>query len=192
MKWDLKHIFLDAIPAQVAALRRILREFPADAVLADPGFYSMGGLFEAGDPPYATYGISALTLTSRDTAPVDTALPPDASSLGHLRNRMLAALFQAVAVSRCQCPWQSRARRLGFPPFPGSILDAFSPYLYLHSSTPAFEYPRSDLPPQVHFIGPLLPEAPRDFAPPDWWPDIGADKPVVLVNQGTIATDPPI
>jgi UDP:flavonoid glycosyltransferase YjiC (YdhE family) len=70
------------------------------------------------------------------------------------------------------------------------VLDALSPFLYLQSSSPAFEYPRSDLPPQVHFIGPLLPEPPRDFVPPAWWGDLQGDRPVVLVNQGTIATDP--
>jgi UDP:flavonoid glycosyltransferase YjiC (YdhE family) len=190
MKWDIKHIFLDAIPAQLAALRRILREFPADAVLADPGFYGAGGLLELGDPPYATYGISALTLTSRDTAPFGTALPPDASPLGRVRNRALAALFRRLLFRDVNAHGNRVRAGVGLPPFPGSVLDAFSPYLYLQSSTPAFEYPRSDLPPQVHFIGPLLPAAARDFAPPEWWPDLRAGRPVVLVNQGTVATDP--
>src|SRR5690349_3219152 len=54
MKWDLKHIFVDAIPIQAAELRRILREYPADVVLTDPGFYGAGVLSAADDPPYAT------------------------------------------------------------------------------------------------------------------------------------------
>jgi hypothetical protein len=70
------------------------------------------------------------------------------------------------------------------------VLDALSPFLYFQSSSPAFEYPRSDPPPQVHFIGPLLPEPPRDFVPPAWCGDLQGGRPVVLVNQGTIATDP--
>jgi UDP:flavonoid glycosyltransferase YjiC (YdhE family) len=65
-----------------------------------------------------------------------------------------------------------------------------SPFLYLQLSVPSFEYPRSDLPPQVRFIGPLLPDAPKDFIPPVWWNDVtSAKQPVVLVTQGTIATD---
>lgn len=50
---------------------------------------------------------------------------------------------------------------------------------------PAFEYPRRDLPEQVHFIGPLLPEP--DPAPRPWPQD---GRPVALVTQGTVATDP--
>jgi UDP:flavonoid glycosyltransferase YjiC (YdhE family) len=64
-----------------------------------------------------------------------------------------------------------------------------SPFLYLHPGTPAFEYPRSDLPPQVHFIGPLLPDPPAGFVTPEWWPELRDRRPVVLVTQGTIATE---
>jgi UDP:flavonoid glycosyltransferase YjiC (YdhE family) len=96
MKWDIKHIFIDAIPHQVADLRAILRLFPADAILADPGLMGAAVLNELGGPPYANYGISALTLSSRDTAPFGLALPPDSSPLGRLRNRVLHTLFQRV------------------------------------------------------------------------------------------------
>jgi UDP:flavonoid glycosyltransferase YjiC (YdhE family) len=46
------------------------------------------------------------------------------------------------------------------------------------------------MPRHVHFVGPLLPEAPKDFAPPAWWDEvINSGRPVVLVTQGTVATD---
>jgi UDP:flavonoid glycosyltransferase YjiC (YdhE family) len=189
-KSDLKHLFLDPMPAQVADLRRILRDFPAEVLLADTGFVGAGALHELGGPPYAIYGITALTLGSRDTAPFGLALPPDASPLGRLRNRALAALFQHVIFRDVTKYANALRRKLGLPPLRRSVLDGLSPFLYLQSSTSAFEYPRSDLPPQLHFIGPLLPEPPRDFAPPVWWGDLGDGRPVVLVNQGTVATDP--
>ena len=189
-KSDIKHLFLDPMPAQVADLRRILREFPADALLADTGFVGAGALHELGGPPYAIYGITALTLGSRDTAPFGLALPPDASPLGRVRNRALSALFQHVLFRDVTAYTNALRRKLDLPPVRRSVLDVLAPFLYLQSSTPAFEYPRSDLPPQVHFVGPLLPAPPRDFAPPAWWPELRAGKPVVLVNQGTIATDP--
>ncbi|HEY9847662.1 MAG TPA: nucleotide disphospho-sugar-binding domain-containing protein, partial [Candidatus Caenarcaniphilales bacterium] len=56
-------------------------------------------------------------------------------------------------------------------------------------TTPSFEYPRSDLPPQVHFIGTALPPAPAHFTTPFWWSDLSSGKPVVHVTQGTIATE---
>jgi UDP:flavonoid glycosyltransferase YjiC (YdhE family) len=189
-KFDLKHLFLDDVPGQVADLRRILRDFPADVLLADTGFVGAGALHELGGPPYAIYGITALTLGSRDTAPFGLALPPNASPLGRLRNRALAALFQHVIFRDVAAYANGVRRKLGLPPLQRSVLDGLSPFLYLQSSTSAFEYPRSDLPPQVHFIGPLLPAPPHDFAPPAWWDDLGGDRPVVLVNQGTVANDP--
>jgi UDP:flavonoid glycosyltransferase YjiC (YdhE family) len=190
LKWDLKHLFYDLLPGQLTDLRSILRVFPADALLADTGFLGAGALHELGGPPYAIYSITALTLSSRDTAPFGLALPPDASPLGRLRNQALDTLFQQVIFRDVAVYANGVRRTLGLPPSRRSVFDGLSPFLNLQSSTPAFEYPRGDLPSHVHFIGPLLPDTPRDFAPPAWWPELRGGKPVVLVNQGTIASDP--
>jgi UDP:flavonoid glycosyltransferase YjiC (YdhE family) len=65
-----------------------------------------------------------------------------------------------------------------------------SPYLFIQPTVEGFEYPRPDLPPQVHFIGALLPDPPSEFDPPEWWDQIRQKtRPVVLVTQGTIATN---
>ncbi|MBC8163693.1 MAG: glycosyl transferase [Roseiflexaceae bacterium] len=189
MKWDIKHVFLDAMPTQVAELRKIVRDFPTDVILADPGFMGVGALRPGVDPVYAHYGISALTVKSRDTAPFGLALPPDSSPFGRVRNQVLHTAFQQLLFRDVNAHANGLRAQLGAPPLRGGALDAFSPFLYLQASTPSFEYPRSDLPEQVHFIGPLLPETPPDFAPPAWWGDLDAGKPVVLVNQGTIATE---
>jgi MGT family glycosyltransferase len=80
---------------------------------------------------------------------------------------------------------------VGLKPLGRSFLDTLiSPFLYLQGTVPAFEYPRSDLPDQVHFVGPLLPDAPDAFTPPSWWKELQRTRPVVLVTQGTVANDP--
>jgi UDP:flavonoid glycosyltransferase YjiC (YdhE family) len=188
--WGIKRAFIDPIPGQVADLRRILAEFPADVILSDQVFAGAEALHELGGPPWAMLGISALTLSSRDVAPANTALPPSATPLGRLRNRGLAALIHHVVLRDATSHLNYLRWKLGLPPLRRSLFDLLSPFLYLHGTTPAFEYPRSDLPPQVHFIGPLLPAPPRDFALPSWWGDLGHGRPVVLVSQGTVATDP--
>jgi UDP:flavonoid glycosyltransferase YjiC (YdhE family) len=63
------------------------------------------------------------------------------------------------------------------------------PDLVLCLTTPAFEYPRSDLPENVHFVGPVFPRLDASFEPPHWWDDLSGSQPVILVNQGTEATD---
>src|SRR5262245_22258209 len=141
LKWDLKHLFYDLLPGQVVDLRRILREFPADALLADTGFLGAGALHELGGPPYAVYGITALPLSSRDTAPFGLGLPPDSSPLGRMRNRALAALFEQVIFRDVAAHANGVRGMLGLPPLQRSVLDVRSPFLYLQSSAPAFEYP---------------------------------------------------
>ena len=53
-------------------------------------------------------------------------------------------------------------------------------------TVPEFEYPRSDAPATLHFVGPL--SATGSEAPlPPWWDELDGSRPVVHVTQGTIA-----
>lgn len=189
-KYDLKHLFLDEVPAQIRDLRTILARFPADVLLVDTGFLAAGMLQELDGTLFATYGITALPIASRDTAPFGTGLPPGRSPLSRLRNRLLTAISQHLLFRDVQRHYQLVRTRVGLPRTSTDMFAAAgSSYLYLHSSTPSFEYPRRDLPPQVHLIGPLLPDAPSNFEAPNWWHILDTTRPVVLVNQGTVATD---
>jgi len=66
-------------------------------------------------------------------------------------------------------------------------------WLFLQPSVEAFEYPRPDLPQLVHFIGPLPPAVRTISSRPAWWANVENARsdgtPVVLVTQGTVATD---
>jgi UDP:flavonoid glycosyltransferase YjiC (YdhE family) len=62
--------------------------------------------------------------------------------------------------------------------------------LHMHGAVPSFEYPRRHLPPTVHWVGALRPDAPRDWTPPSWWPQVvESRRPVVHVTQGSIRPD---
>jgi UDP:flavonoid glycosyltransferase YjiC (YdhE family) len=63
--------------------------------------------------------------------------------------------------------------------------------LYMQASVPGFEYPRSDLAPQVHFIGMMPVAAPHDWQRPTWWSELDGSKPVVHITQGTVANTSP-
>jgi len=61
--------------------------------------------------------------------------------------------------------------------------------LFLQLGTAGFEYLR-DVPEFVHYVGPTSPSPSVDWQPPPWWPQlVSADRPVVLVTQGTLAVD---
>lgn len=186
--WGIKRAFIDPMPGQVADLQRILTQFPADVLLCDQVFAGAEVVHELGGPPWAMFSVSGLTLSSRDTAPANTTLPPSASPFGRLRNWTLNTLINRVALRDATSHINYLRWTLGLPPLSRGLFDMLSPFLYLQGSTPAFEYPRSDLPPQVHFIGPLLSAPTQTFLPPTWWEELKADRPVIHVTQGTVAT----
>jgi UDP:flavonoid glycosyltransferase YjiC (YdhE family) len=115
---------------------------------------------------------------------------PNATPLGRIRNAIMNAAHRKVAFAPVNRHLDDVRTSVGLPKQGRAVLDTFmSPYLWLQDTVPSFEYPRSDLPPQVHFIGPLLPPAQPDFDEPDWWDALTGPRPVVLVTQGTVRNE---
>ncbi|MGB3229693.1 MAG: nucleotide disphospho-sugar-binding domain-containing protein [Mycobacterium sp.] len=55
-------------------------------------------------------------------------------------------------------------------------------------TVPSFEYPHSDLPAAVRFVGVVRPRPPDGFVPPAWWGGLDGARPVVHVTLGTSET----
>jgi MGT family glycosyltransferase len=188
--FDFKQLFIAPVPGQVEDLRAHLREWPADVVLSDPAFIGTKVLYRKGElPAWAVFNISVLGLPSKDVPPFGLGVLPDYSPLGKVRNRALHFLANRVVFRDVNRFLAATYRQVGLEPEP--FAPVASPMLYLQPSVPAFEYPRGDLIPSAHFIGPLLPHFGGQFDPPPWWGEVtGGARPVVLVTQGTVATDP--
>ena len=189
IKFDFIHLFMKQIGPQHHDLQAILSHFPADALVGDPSIFAAFTVNEKGGPPNATYNITVLGIKGRDVAPFGLGMLPIDSALGRLRNRLLYGLASNVIFKAVSDEFGRQCQHVGAAPrkFDGVPV---SPYLFLQPTVPACEYPRTDLPPQVHFIGALLPDAPTDFTPPAWWDQVvHKQRPVVLVTQGTVATD---
>ncbi len=188
IRYDFLHVFIDQIARQHHDLQRVLEEFPADAVLGDTALFAVLTLSETGGPPNAIYNITCLGLPGRDVAPFGLGLPPSSTLPGRVRNRALEVLASRVVFGKVSAALAEQCVAVGAAPRP-FLGPAVSPYLYLQPSVPSFEYPRTDLPPQVHFVGSLLPRA-GEAELPAWWDEVvAAEEPVVLVTQGTVATD---
>jgi len=196
--FDIRHIFADPVPDQHAQLQELLREAdrarPGDPVVVIHDTVFMGLwpvlLGASGLRPAATIGIGVtpLPLTSIDTAPFGLGLPPDASDAGRARNRQLNRAVESELFVGAQQHLAAILRDLGATrPAPFVFNGMVSmPDRYLQLSIPALEYPRSDAPPGLRFVGALRPEA-TAFEQPAWWDRAtGADR-VVVVTQGTIA-----
>jgi MGT family glycosyltransferase len=191
VKFDVKHIFLAPVPAQLTAVRAALAAEHTDVVVAETMFAAMGALaLEPLDsrPFLVSLGIIPLAVQSADTAPFGLGLLPKPGALGRLRNRVLAFGAERVVLGPLQREARTRIEQLTGHRMPGSLLDCAGLVdLVAQCTVPEFEYERSDLPRNVRFVGPVTRVEPSSIPLPEWWDDLACAKRVVHVTQGTIA-----
>lgn len=190
LKFDLK-TFVDCGLGQLVDLESVQRDFRADLLLNDPAFVGGGFFRERTGLPQAVLNLVPMLLSSRDTAPWGLGLAPSATFLGRLRNRALNWAVPNLLFRDVQKHWNRTRELVGLPPARWLLDEAARATLNLQPTVPSFEYPRSDLPPNVHFIGAPPIEAPAGWQRPDWWGRLDGSRPVVHVTQGTIANETP-
>jgi MGT family glycosyltransferase len=190
-QFDLVEIFVRPLREHLPALKVLLTDEPADVFVSHTIFLGGGWLHEMGGPPNATLGDTCLSHPSKDAAPYGTGLAPRSGWTGHLRNKALNAISRAVVLAPVAKAAREVRAELGLPRLPLRGLEfGLSRYLHVQLCPRGFEYPRSDLPSSVHLVGAPVPPMPAEFDPPSWWPKLLESRRVVLVTQGTIATDP--
>jgi UDP:flavonoid glycosyltransferase YjiC (YdhE family) len=188
--------FLNPIPLYVSDLLPVFDTFRPDVVVADSSFRA--GIFLAEKRGIGRVALSSgpLNLSSVDTAPFGFGLRPSASLLARLRNPLLYWVARAVIFREAQRKARNVRAEMNLRPLDGFFIDWVAQVAdrYIQGGIPDTEYPRSDLPKSVMFVGPLLDSQSEDWTPPAWWPDLAAarsgGRPVIFVTQGTVATDP--
>jgi len=186
--FDFEKLFVDSIPGMLQDLNAILADYPADVLIGDPAVAATRILSETKGFAAAVLNITVVGLHSRDMAAFGLGLPFSNSWLGRLRNRLSYLFVDHIVFRTVNRRYRALARRDGWPvrAFRPSVSD----HLHLQPMVRGFDYPLSDMPPQLHFIGVLLPDAPTSFEPPAWWSRVlQSGKRIVLVTQGTIATN---
>lgn len=193
LKYDLKRIFTDHVPHSTREILELLKSFEASVIVADTAFGTGPMVYQLGGPPCIAFGITALPLASNEVAPFGLGLLPDNTPFGTMRNRFLEK-FASNVLFKDIIDYRNKVRaQFNLAPDMSGLFDGMikGSVLYLQGTVSEFEYPRSNMPDNVRFIGPLLPTAPAHVQLPDWWNEmVNTDKPVVHVSQGTIATDP--
>ena len=191
----LKRLMLDRIPAQVRDYQKVCETFPADVLLVDYCTHGANIFYDLTGIPYATLGINPLVTLDPEIPPWGFGEQPPRTFFGRcwnwLRHQLSIFLFMTSLTAvlngyRVGLGLAPRSRRRAF------FDDIRSPLAHLQMTTPAFEFPRSQLPGNVKFVGPLMPAYdPRGFAYPDWWGEMLAHprEKVVHVTQGTVATN---
>ena len=168
----------------------MLADEPADVLVGDMGLLGGPILQELTGTPFAALGITVVTYPDPNLGPFGLGLRPTSGPVGRVRNRMLTTavrallfkpLFDAVnQIRRANGLEAADDMGLGYPAHAE---------LFLQLGTAGFDYPR-EVPEILHYVGPPRPARSGDWEPPSWWPHIeSADRPVVLVTQGTVAVD---
>jgi MGT family glycosyltransferase len=190
VNFDIVRLFVQPMPHQTKALSQLMARTQFDAIIVDAGFFGILPFLlgdRAARPPVLTYTTTPLMITSRDTAPSGMGLPPSSSALGRLRNRALTVLSQKVLLRQSQQAANYLLDHLNSRPLPTFILDSgLLADRYISPTVPEFDYPRSDLPDHVHYVGAVHPVPSNRFRLPPWWRELDGDRPVVHVTQGTI------
>nr|AHE14818.1 RebG-like n-glycosyl transferase [uncultured bacterium] len=184
-------IFLATADGQMQDLLDALDAVPADILVTDETCFAAGFIRERTGIPQAWVATSIYIFSSRDTAPLGLGLRPNGSPLGKLRNKLLRWVADTVILRELRRQGDRARARAGLSPLDTGAFENIvePPDLYLLGTVPAFEYPRSDLLPQVHFTGPYVGEPVEHFEPPAWWSELRVDRPVVHVTLGTVAND---
>jgi MGT family glycosyltransferase len=195
LKFDLLNFFIKPVPQWVEEVDGIAGRLDPDVVVVEHAFLAGLLVAEKRQIPSVAFSTTPLVLASDDTAPFGTGLAPSTSKAGRARNRAMNWSFKHVVFAEQQKAANGVRRQVGLPPR-DSVFFNWNFELasrYLAATIPEFEYPRSDLPPQVRFTGAMLPAAASDWVPPAWWADVADSRqrgrPVIVVTQGTTATE---
>ncbi|MGW5498181.1 glycosyltransferase [Streptomyces olivaceoviridis] len=188
--FDIKHTFGDAIPDQFAALRSLLAEFPATAVVNDLLFFGalpLSGTPRRERPTTVTMGISPVPVDSVDTAPFGFGVPPLPGAEGRARDEAMYAQARQVFADAEGHVGKVLAG-LGVVLTRSLFTESAAAADHLLQLTvPGFEYPRSDAPASLRFVGALPPEPGTYAELPEWWDDLArVTGPVITVTQGTV------
>ncbi|MGC1304998.1 MAG: nucleotide disphospho-sugar-binding domain-containing protein [Caulobacteraceae bacterium] len=190
-RFYMERVFIDPIPAQHAALRRTLQDFPADVIITDSGLFGSFPMLlgpRSERPAIVSCGVSFLLSRRDDGAPHLAGLPP-ASNQAQLEEYARAfkehekEFIAPITDYLDKCLETFQVPSLGMNFFDAMVA---LPDAYLQLTTPSFEFPRRELPTSVHFVG-ALPTIPSQIPLPSWANELDGSRRIVLVTQGTLA-----
>ncbi len=172
-RFSVERLFIDMIPGQYEGLMQVLSEFPADLIIAENLF--MGALPmllgpRAKRPPIILCGTTYLFWHRNDCAPILGGFPIAAGKAQREQYKAAFEESEALFMGPATRSANECLRRMGLGPLPMNVFDSLVtlPDAYLQLTTPNFEFPRTDLPDSVQFIGPLPIMAKQAPLPP--WP----------------------
>jgi MGT family glycosyltransferase len=192
ISFDSEKIFVANVGNHYSDITDIRREFPFDVLFCDGAFFAAKLVTEKMHVPVYSIGPAPMLASSRDVPPPFFGLkPPDT-----LRRRVLARGARVLlhsGLKQSVRTYNALLATQGLAPVP--VAEWFDiPHAcarrFFQVGAPGLDYPRSDLPPNVTFVGPLLPAPGRlDAALAERLR--AHQSTVIAVSQGTVDNDDP-
>lgn len=185
---------VDTLPQQVEDQSVVLDVWRPDAVISDVMMWGIPLiLHELRHMPVAiSLFMPGCMIPGPDAPPWGLGLP-------RLRNWRTRAVSRLVKLATSLLAWGLRRRVSALRQSYGlSVLTVDiqtflgQMELYLVPSVPEFDYQRQDLPPSVHYVGPLVWNKHSSEPSPRWLAELPVDQPLVHVTEGTMHAGPPL
>jgi len=192
IRFSMINLFIRPGRAQLRAIDDAIQVRPVDVVVAEAlftGAVLLHGRPRNERPAVFTLGIVPLAAEDPDVAPYGLGMTPMPGTAGRVRNAILRGVAGRI-FGPVNAAVMDSYRAIGVAePADFSLFDVpANTDLVLQFTVPGFEYPRSTLPENVRFAGPLSRLTTAAGEPvPGWWRDLDAGRPVVHVTQGTVA-----
>ncbi|MBB5621776.1 MGT family glycosyltransferase [Pedobacter cryoconitis] len=172
-------------------LQQIRESFPFDLLVSDSVFPVAPLVKHLMDIPVVAIGIMPLGEISVDLAPYGMGLLPPQNEEEQKKYEELRELASNVLFKESIDSYDAllKSYNISIPPSMLVNLLIKTADLYLQIGTPDFEYTRSDLGENIHFIGALFPYTQKDQHEPWFDKRLNEYKKVVLVTQGTVEKD---
>lgn len=190
IKFYVKTWCYDMAEPTLQILEDLFIHFEPDLYISDPMVYGPYLRAELLKKPCINLHVIPLTIFSKDHGPFGTALPPTDNLLGQLKIDLMNFVVGKLVFNDIKRYCNTLRIGLGLPRHQNVFDDFIKNATTVFATTvPGLDYQRSDLPKNVKYLGPILPGAKLDFIEPEWWCQLRDNRKVILVNQGTIATD---
>ena len=184
-------LMADAIPDEHRLLQAMLDADPEALLITNSVFLGHWAVALGAPgrrpPRWLAIGCNPLALPSADTTPMGP-LPSGPDGDARTANRAANAQYLAAVEpsrERIEAAVRSLGATASVPTFVEGIVTV--PEVFASLTIPGLEFERTDAPDSLHFVGVLPAPVLADWTPPDWWPDLDAGRPVVVVTQGTLA-----
>jgi MGT family glycosyltransferase len=189
--FDMMNFFIPRSVEYYEDMKDIQESFPFDLVIADVAFTGVPFVKDKLNVPVITIGVLPLVETSRDLPPAGLGMEPSSSFFGRRRQDFLRFIADKVLFRKPYRAIKKIFAEHGMQTEGSNIFDiaVHKSTVFLQSGTPSFEYKRSDMGPNIRFIGPLLPHRALSHREPWFNEKLYKYDRVILVTQGTLEKD---